>query len=724
MLFPRLLGGFYNPPVLRPSSAPLDMPSPADRRVLVTSALPYANGHIHLGHLVEYIQTDIFVRFLKLRGHRAAYLCADDTHGTAIMIRARAEGRSEQDLIAAMRAAHLADFAGFQIAFDHYGSTDSPDNRRLCGEIWQRLRERGLVVSRTVQQLYDPQAGVFLADRFVKGTCPRCAAADQYGDSCERCGAAYAPTDLVDPVSTLSGSRPELRSAEHLFVTIESMHGFLADWTRLSGALDPRIANYLAGHFLGEPLRDWDVSRPAPYFGFEIPDAPGHYWYVWFDAPIGYLAATAEWCAILGESFSAWWGRGGDNLPPAEIHHFIGKDITYFHTLFWPAMLEAAGLALPHRVRVHGFLTVNGQKMSKSRGTFLLARTYLDHLDPAMLRYYYAAKLSGGIDDLDLNLDEFTAKVNADLVGKVVNLASRTARWLEHTGLTASYPDDGGLFAAAAADGNEIAAAYEDCDFARAMRLVMLAADRANAYVDAEQPWKLAKAGPAAAGRLQEVASVALNLFRQLMVYLSPVLPDLAAQAGRLVGGPIDSWEASQRPLTAAAVGPFQPLLKRVEPAQVEALIEASRTMAQERPTPPGGTTMTEPQAPATTNDSAEPLAAEPLAPQCTIDDFTKIDLRVARILSAEEVPEAKKLLKLTVSLGGDATRTVFAGIKGFHEPVSLVGRIVVVVANLAPRQMKFGLSEGMVVAASGAGAPGIYLLSPDSGALPGMRLR
>jgi len=724
MLFPRLLGGFYNPPVLRPSSAPLDMPSPADRRVLVTSALPYANGHIHLGHLVEYIQTDIFVRFLKLRGHRAAYLCADDTHGTAIMIRARAEGRSEQDLIAAMRAAHLADFAGFQIAFDHYGSTDSPDNRRLCGEIWQRLRERGLVVSRTVQQLYDPQAGVFLADRFVKGTCPRCAATDQYGDSCERCGAAYAPADLVDPVSTLSGSRPELRSAEHLFVTIESMHAFLTDWTRLSGALDPRIANYLAGHFLGEPLRDWDVSRPAPYFGFEIPDAPGHYWYVWFDAPIGYLAATAEWCATRGESFSAWWGRGGDNQPPAEIHHFIGKDITYFHTLFWPAMLEAAGLALPHRVRVHGFLTVNGQKMSKSRGTFLLARTYLDHLDPAMLRYYYAAKLSGGIDDLDLNLDEFTAKVNADLVGKVVNLASRTARWLEHTGLTASYPEDGGLFAAAAADGNEIAAAYEDCDFARAMRLVMLAADRANAYVDAEQPWKLAKAGPAAAGRLQEVASVALNLFRQLVVYLAPVLPDLAAQAGRLVGGPIGSWEASQRPLTAAAVGPFQPLLKRVEPAQVEALLEASRTTAQERPTPPGGTTMTEPQAPTTTNDSAEPLAAEPLAPQCTIDDFTKIDLRVARILSAEEVPEAKKLLKLTVSLGGDATRTVFAGIKGFHEPASLVGRLVVVVANLAPRQMKFGLSEGMVVAASGAGAPGIYLLSPDSGALPGMRLR
>ena len=700
------------------------MPASADRRVLVTSALPYANGHIHLGHLVEYIQTDIFVRFLKLRGHRAAYLCADDTHGTAIMIRARAEGRSEQELIAAMRAAHLADFAGFQVAFDHYGSTDSPENRRLCGEIWRRLRERGLVVSRDVQQLFDPQAGVFLADRFVKGTCPKCAAPDQYGDSCERCGAAYAPADLVDPVSTLSGCRPEIRSAEHLFVTVESMHDFLADWTRTSGALDPRIANYLAGHFLGEPLRDWDISRPAPYFGFEIPDAPGHYWYVWFDAPIGYLAATAEWCAASGGSFAAWWGRGGENRPPAEIHHFIGKDITYFHTLFWPAMLEAAGLALPHRVRVHGFLTVNGQKMSKSRGTFLLARTYLEHLDPAMLRYYYAAKLSGGIDDLDLNLEEFTAKVNADLVGKVVNLASRTARWLEQTGLAERYPDDGGLFAAAAADGVEIAAAYEACDFARAMRLVMLAADRANAYVDAEQPWKLAKAGPDAAARLQEVASVAINLFRQLMVYLAPVLPGLAEQAGALVGGPIRSWEESQQPLTATPVALFRPLLTRVDAAQVEALLEASRPRTQEGTTSPGGTTMTEPQAPAAGTDSPEPLAAEPLAPQCTIDDFTKIDLRVARILAAEEVPEAKKLLKLTVSLGGDATRTVFAGIKGFHEPAALVGRLVVVVANLAPRQMKFGLSEGMVVAASGAGAPGIYLLSPDSGALPGMRLR
>ena len=683
------------------------------RRILVTSALPYANGHIHLGHLVEYIQTDVFVRFQKLRGHECVYLCADDTHGTAIMIRAAAEGRGEEELIATMREAHLADFGGFQIAFDHYGSTNSPANRHRCGEVWKALRGRGLVTSRQVQQLFDTARGIFLADRFVKGTCPRCGAADQYGDACEKCGATYSPADLVDPVSAVSGTRPELRSAEHLFVTLEPLQDFLRAWTQSSGALDARIANYLAGHFLGEPLRDWDVSRPAPYFGFEIPDAPGHYWYVWFDAPVGYIAATEEWCAARGGSWEAWWGRdGGGSGPretaPAEIHHFIGKDITYFHTLFWPAMLEAAGLKLPAKVRIHGFLTVNGQKMSKSRGTFLLARTYLDHLDPGMLRYYYAAKLSGGIDDIDLNLDEFAAKVNADLVGKVVNLASRTARWLEATGLPPAYPDDGGLFAAAAADGAAIAAAYEECDFARAMRLVMAAADRANAYVDAEQPWKLAKAGPAEAGRLAAVAGVALNLFRQLAVYLAPVLPALAEQAGALVGGPIRSWEESQRPLAGLPVGVFKPLMRRVETAQIEALLAASRAQAAaSSPSPPDtpatkGTRMESESAAA---DSAEPLAAEPLAATCTIDDFAKVDLRVARILAAEEVPEAKKLLKLTISLGGEERRTVFAGIKGFHAPEALVGRLVV------------------VVAASGAAATGVYLLSPDSGALPGMRL-
>ena len=694
------------------------MNAPTHRRFLVTSALPYANGQIHLGHLVEYIQTDIFVRFQKLRGHEAIYLCADDTHGTAIMIRARAEGRSEQELVADMRAAHLADFAGFQVAFDHYGSTDSDSNRRLCGELWQALRKRDLVVTREVRQLYDPQAGVFLADRFVRGTCPRCRAADQYGDACEKCSATYSPADLIDPVSTLSGATPEIRSAEHLFVQLEPMQGFLRQWTKESGALDPRIANYLTGHFLGEPLRDWDVSRPAPYFGFEIPDAPGHYWYVWFDAPIGYIAATDEWAAARGGSWREWWERG-TAATAAEIHHFIGKDITYFHTLFWPAMLETAGLALPTKVRIHGFLTVNGEKMSKARGTFVLARTYLDHLDSASLRYYYAAKLSGDIDDIDLNLDDFAAKVNSDLVGKVVNLASRTARWLEGKPLSETYPNDGGLFARGAIDGAEIAAAYDDCDFARAMRLVMAAADRANAYVDAAQPWKLAKAGPEAAEQLRDVATVALNLFRQIVVYLAPVLPELAAETGALLGGPIRSWEESRQPLTGVPVAPFKPLARRVEAPQLEALMAASMPTippsTPSNPAPFGNATVT--------TDPVEPLAAEPVAPECTIDDFAKVDLRVARILAAEEVPEAKKLLKLTVGLGGEERRTVFAGIKGFHDPAALVGRLVVVVANLAPRQMKFGLSEGMVVAASGAGATGVYLLSPDSGALPGMRL-
>ncbi|MFM8538014.1 MAG: class I tRNA ligase family protein, partial [Planctomycetaceae bacterium] len=475
--------------------------------------------------------------------------------------------------------------------------------------------------------------------------------------------------------------------------------------------------------------------RPAPYFGFEIPDAPGHFWYVWFDAPIGYLAATAEWCAAHGESFADWCGR--ERVPPtAAIHHFSGQDITYLHTLFWPAMLEATGLALPTRVHVHGFLTVNGQKMSKSRGTFLRARTWLDHLDPGMLRYYYAAKLSGGIDDIDLNLDEFATKVNADLVGKVVNLASRTARWLADTGLSARYPHDEGLFARAAADGAEIAEAYEACDTARAMRVIMLAADRANAFVDRTEPWKLAKAGADAAARLQDVATVALNLFRQLAVYLAPVLPRLAEQAGALVGGPIRAWEESQTPLVGLPVATFVALMRRVERQQLDALLAAAADAAPDAParaistTHTGGSTMADPAStdasrpPEPPADPGDALAAEPLAPQCTIDDFTKIDLRIARILAAEEVPEAKKLLRLTVSLGGDATRTVFAGIKGFHDPAALVGRLVVVVANLAPRQMKFGLSEGMVAAASGAGAPGIYLLSPDSGALPGMRLR
>ena len=670
-------------------------------RILVTSALPYANSHIHLGHLVEYIQTDIWVRFQRLSGRRAIYLCADDTHGAAIMIRARSEGRSEEALIAEVSASHQRDFADFDVRFDHFGSTHSAANRELCAEFWQALRNEGRVVERDVTQLFDPKAGVFLADRFVRGTCPRCGSKDQYGDSCEKCGSTYAAVDLIDPVSTLSGARPEVKTAAHLFVKIEMLHEFLTEWTQQPGRLQPEIANYIAGHFLAEPLRDWDVSRPAPYFGFEIPDAPGQYWYVWFDAPIGYMAATREWCEQNGEDFDSWW-----RSPDTRIVHFIGKDITYFHTLFWPSMLKAANYNLPDRVQVHGFLTIKGEKLSKSRGTQVFGRAYLDAgLDPAQLRYYYASKLGPRVEDIDLNPDEIAAKVNSDLVGKVVNLASRSARFLEATGLSSSYPDDGGLFEAGVRAGDEIADAYENFDFARAMRVVMALADRANEYVDRMEPWKLRK-DPARAADVQNVCSVVLNLYRQIVVYLTPVLPRLTEATERLLGAPITSIGDASTPLTGSAVAPFSHLMERMDPKKFEAMLVPEPDAA----------------APAVESDDGAALAAEPLAAECTIDDFSKVDLRVARVLSAESVPEANKLLKLSVSLGGGVTRTVFAGIKAAYDPATLVGRLVVVVANLAPRTMRFGVSEGMVIA-SGPGGKEVFLLSPDQGAKPGQRI-
>jgi methionyl-tRNA synthetase len=679
----------------------------APRKILVTAALPYANGPIHIGHLVEYIQTDIWVRFQKLRGNRCIFICADDTHGTAIMIRARAEGRREEELIADMQAAHERDFAKFAIEFDNYGSTNSPENLAICGEFWTALRGAGLIAERDVSQLYDPVAGTFLADRFVKGTCPKCKSPDQYGDSCDKCGATYSPADLINPVSTLSGSTPEVRSSPHLFVELEKLHGFLSEWTQSGRHLQPEVANYLKGHFLGEPLRDWDISRPAPYFGFEIPDAPGHFWYVWFDAPIGYIASTAQWCAKHDERLDDWWKN-----PETEVHHFIGKDITYFHTLFWPGMLKTAGYNLPTMVHIHGFLTVGGEKMSKSKGTFIKAETYANHLDPAYLRYYFASKLGPRLDDLDLNLTEFVDKINADLVGKVVNLASRAAKFARASGLAREYPDDGGLFQQAAAAGEAIAEAYESNDYAKAMRLVIELADRANPFVENAQPWVLAK-DPARAAEVQAVCTVALNLFRQIAIYLAPVLPRLAEQCGELLGDPITSWDQSQTPLLATPVNQFQHMLQRVKKEDVEAMIEESKQESAPAP----AATSSEPW-----QDSADALAAEPLAETCTIDEFAKVDLRVARIVAAEQVPEARKLLKLTVSLGGDVRKTVFAGIKAAYDPEKLVGRLVIIVANLAPRQMKFGLSEGMVTAA-GPGGEEVFLLSVDSGAKPGQRV-
>jgi methionyl-tRNA synthetase len=688
------------------SSSSLSRPS-HQRRILVTAALPYANGPIHLGHLVEYIQTDIWVRFQKLVGNHCIFICADDTHGTAVMIRARREGRSETELIDQMQAAHQRDFDGFQIRFDHYGSTNSDENRQLCGTFWSALRQAGMIVERDVSQLYDPVAATFLADRFVKGTCPKCQATNQYGDSCDKCGATYSPADLIDPVSTLSGAKPELRTASHLFVELEQLHDFLERWTQSGQSLQPEVANYLKGHFLHQPLRDWDISRPAPYFGFEIPDSPGNYWYVWFDAPIGYIASTWAWCKIHGEDLKEWWQN-----PETEIHHFIGKDITYFHTLFWPGMLKTAGYSLPSKVHIHGFLTVDGEKMSKSKGTFIKAETYLKHLDPAFLRYYFASKLGSRLDDLDLNLDDLANKVNSDLVGKVVNLASRTAKFVSQSGLSESYPDDGGLFAEAAAAGAEIAEAYEARDYGKAMRLIIDLADRANPYVENAQPWVLAK-NPENARQLQDVCTIGLNLFRQLAIYLSPVLPRLAQQCGQLLNDPITNWAQSQTPLTGNSVNKFQHMLVRVNPKDVQAMIDESKESEVSTEAQPAA---------ATWQDSAEPLTNEPLAAECTIDDFVKVDLRVARIVVAEQVPEARKLLRLTLSLGGDVRKNVFAGIKSAYEPEQLIGRLVICVANLKPRQMKFGLSEGMV-AAAGAGGDEVYLLSPDSGAQPGQRV-
>ncbi|QDU79033.1 Methionine--tRNA ligase [Polystyrenella longa] len=677
-----------------------------NRRILVTAALPYANGHIHIGHLVEYIQTDIWVRFQKLRGHQCLFVCADDTHGTAIMMRARQEGRSEEELIAEMSEAHQADFAKFQIEFDNYGSTNSDSNRKYCNEIWAAHREAGRVVEAEVTRPFDEQEGIFLADRFVKGTCPKCKSPDQYGDNCDKCGSTYTPDELIDPVSTLSGSTPIMKQTTQLFIQIEQLHDFLEQWTQSGEHLQEEVANYLKGHFLGNELRDWDISRPKPYFGFEIPDSTNNCWYVWFDAPIGYIGSTDDWCAAHDQKTEDWWKN-----PDTEIHHFIGKDITYFHTLFWPAMLKTAGFNLPTKVHIHGFLTVDGEKMSKSKGTFIKASTYEKHIDSTFLRYYFASKLGSRLDDLDLNFQDFTEKVNSDLVGKVVNIASRAAKFISGKTLCDTYPDDGGLFQQAAEEGEQIAKHYEHCEYSQAVRLIMAQADRANKYVEDNQPWVLRK-DPEKETELQDVCSVAINLFRQVVVYLSPVLPEIARKTGELLNEPITDWAQSQTPLTGNTVEKYQHMLKRVEEKSITTMVEESKAENEaEAPSPASQW-----------DDSAETLEAEPLAEECTIDDFFKVDLRVARIVEANHVEGADKLLQLTLSLGGDVTRNVFAGIKSAYTPEELVGRLVVCVANLKPRKMRFGMSEGMV-AAAGAGGTEIFLLNPDEGAKPGHRV-
>ncbi|HEY5719531.1 MAG TPA: methionine--tRNA ligase [Gammaproteobacteria bacterium] len=688
--------------------------SDARRKILVTSALPYANGPIHIGHLVEYIQTDIWVRFQKMRGHDCLYVCADDAHGTPIMLRAQAEGIAPEALIDRIGIEHRADFAAFGIEFDNYHSTHSDENRECAELIYARLRDAGHIARRTISQAFDPVKQMFLPDRFIKGTCPRCGAEEQYGDSCESCGATYSPNDLQNPVSALSGATPVQKESEHFFFQLGDFEALLRGWiggesAGAHPAIQPAIAAKLDEWF-DAGLQDWDISRDAPYFGFEIPDQPGKYFYVWLDAPIGYMGSFRHLCGLRDDlDFASYWERDAAARAGTELYHFIGKDIAYFHTLFWPAMLHGAGFRLPDAVFCHGFLTVNGLKMSKSRGTFIMARTYLDHLDPAYLRYYFATKLGNGIDDLDLNLDDFVQRVNADLVGKVVNIASRCAGFVSKrfAGRLADALDEPQLFADFVAAGDSIAAAYEGREYGKAMREIMALADRANQYIDEKKPWVVAKQQGGDA-ELQAICSLGLNLYRVLVTYLKPVLPTLAEQSEAFLHYAELTWDHRDRALLGHAVRPFQALLQRVDPKATAALVEASKADLAQRDQP-----------------AAEPKKAtpmEPIAETISYDDFAKLDLRLARIAAAEHVEGADKLLKLTLDLGGE-TRTVFAGIKSAYDPEQLVGRLTPMVANLAPRKMRFGLSEGMVLAA-GPGGKELFLLAPDAGAQPGMKVK
>ncbi|MDN3519217.1 methionine--tRNA ligase [Aquisalimonas lutea] len=672
------------------------------RNILVTSALPYANGPIHLGHLVEYIQTDIWVRFQKLRGNRCIYVCADDAHGTPIMLKARELGITPEELIERIGREHQDDFAAFGIGFDNYYTTHSQENRELSELIYERNREAGHIDSRTIKQAYDPDEGMFLPDRYIKGECPRCGAADQYGDSCEACGATYTPTDLINPVSVISGATPEERESLHYFFRLQDFETMLKDWAR-SGHVQPEVANKLEEWFQ-EGLREWDISRDAPYFGFRIPGTEDKYFYVWLDAPIGYMASFRNWCERHGEDFDAWWDADSDT----ELYHFIGKDIVYFHALFWPAMLHGAGFRKPTRICAHGFMTVDGAKMSKSRGTFIMAHTYRNHLNPEYLRYYMAAKLGSNVHDLDLNLDDFTQRVNSDLVGKLVNIASRSSGFItkRFDGRLAGELPAPEIYREFVARGEQIAEAYENREFSRAVREIMALADQANQYFDEEQPWVLAR-DESTLPQVQAICTQTLNLFRVLMVYLKPVVPGIAAGAEAFLNVDEQNWQSVQAPLLDHAINRFQPLATRVERAQVDAMIEESReTLAPKTDAP----------------DTSGPLADDPIGDTVDIDTFARVDLRVARIREAARVDGADKLLRLSLDLGGE-TRTVFAGLRSAYAPEDLQGRLTVMVANLAPRKMRFGVSEGMVLAA-GPGGDEIFILEPDSGARPGMRVK
>ncbi len=675
------------------------------RRILVTSALPNANGPIHLGHVLEQIQTDIWVRFQRMRGNQAVYVCADDAHGTATMIKAEQEGVPAETLVENMRQLHVADSQGFLIAHDNYYSTHSPENQHYSELIYDRLQKAGLIFTEKVEQLYDPEKGLFLADRFVVGSCPKCKTPDQYGDNCENCGATYNANELIDPKSIFSGATPELRGSDHYFFDLGRYTEFLKGWTR-SDAVQPEIANKLA-EWLEDGLRAWDISRDAPYFGFTIPGTTGKYFYVWMDAPIGYMASFQNLCDQDNDlNFDDFWAPDSS----AEVHHFIGKDIVNFHALFWPAVLDGASFRTPSKVHTHGFLTVDGTKMSKSRGTFILAKTYLEHLSPEYLRYYYAAKLNGSADDLDLNLEDFVARVNSDLVGKVINIASRTAGFLvkQFDGVLADSVHDAALMAQFHAQAEPIAALFEAGDTAKAMREVTALADAANQYIARHEPWNMAK-NPEQRDAVQLVCSQGINMFRCLAIFLRPVLPEMAEKAEAFLNVQPLIWADAEAPLLGHTIRKFKPMLQRIETAQIEKMVEASK---QPESAP----------APTPASASGKPLAPSDAPGEISIDDFMKVQLKVARIIEATPVEGADKLLQLTLDVG-DHQRQVFSGIKAAYHAEDLVGRLTVVVANLATRKMRFGVSEGMVLAA-GPGGSDIFLLSPDSGAEPGMNVK
>ena len=697
------------------------------RKILVTSALPYANGSIHLGHLVEYIQTDIWVRFQKMQGHTVHYVCADDTHGTPIMLRAEKEGITPEALIANVHQEHSADFKEFLVEFDNYYSTNSDENKVLSQGIYKALKANGKIATKTIEQFFDPVKNMFLPDRFIKGECPKCHAKDQYGDSCEVCGATYNPTELINAYSAVSGAAPVRKETEHYFFKLSECEQFLKDWTRSEAikgkpTLQGEAANKM-GEWFENGLNDWDISRDAPYFGFEIPDAPGKYFYVWLDAPIGYMASFKNLCDKQGLNFDEYWTKDSKT----ELYHFIGKDILYFHALFWPATLEFSGHRKPTQIFAHGFLTVNGEKMSKSRGTFITARSYLDHIrNPEYLRYYYAAKLNSTMEDIDLNLEDFVARVNSDLVGKYINIASRTAGFINKRFAGELKPSqNNAILAEIKAAATVVAEAYAEREYGKALREIMRLADVANGFVAEKAPWVMAKqAGQDAA--LQEVCSDALELFRLLTLYLKPVLPKLAAEIEQFLNIAPLTWVSVDASLAENhAINAYEHLITRIDPKAIEAMTEANKENLTATPAPQPHSEQR--HAAHQQNEVKQPSPPASLPESegsyISIEDFTKVDLRIAKIVNAEHVEGAEKLLKLTLDIGEEKPRQVFAGIKSAYDPETLKGRLTVMVANLAPRKMKFGMSEGMVLAASDErGGP--YILSPDSGAQAGMRVK